>query len=197
MKTIAVVQQKGGVGKTTLVLNLALYFAHEGVDVAVADADSQGSLTAAAELLEGVEVVSVAEALSDGLAERISLTLIDTSPRNDVSLAQILSKADFILIPTRPGFFDIMAMKDTEALLQQAGATGRAGIVLNMVQHRNSLNREMSDMLKRFAIPVLDTQIFQRVAYARSSMTNGVFGSDDQKARQEIEALANEIFEKL
>jgi len=194
MKTIVVAQQKGGVGKTTLALNVALYFARNGANVAIADADAQGSLTASADLLEGLRLVSVQEVFN-GKAEA-DLVVIDTSPRNDADLPKVLALADFVLVPVKPGYLDVLALKDTQAILQQAGIK-KAGIVLNMVQHRNAVTREVQELLQGFSIPLMTTQIFQRVAYTRSTMTNGVFGSDDAKAQAEIENLADEILENL
>lgn len=194
MKTIVVAQQKGGVGKTTLTLNIALYFSQNGASVAIADADSQGSLTASADLLEGLQLVSIKEVLERKVAA--DLIIIDTSPRNDADLPKVLAIADFVLIPVKPGYLDVLALRDTQAILSNVG-NKKAGIVLNMVQHRNAITREVQELLQSFSIPLLKTQIFQRVAYARSTMTNGVFGSDDLKAQAEIENLADEILENL
>ncbi len=194
MKTIVVAQQKGGVGKTTLALNVALYFARNGANVAIADADAQGSLTASADLIDGLQLIALKEVLT-GKASA-DLVVIDTSPRNDADLPKVLALADFVLIPVKPGYLDVLALKDTQAILQQAGIK-KAGIVLNMVQHRNAVTREVQDLLQSFSIPVMSTQIFQRVAYTRSTMTNGVFGSDDVKAQAEIENLSDEILESL
>ena len=194
MKTIVVAQQKGGVGKTTLTLNIALYFSQNGASVAIADADPQGSLTASADLLEGLQLVSIKEVLERKVAA--DLIIIDTSPRNDADLPKVLAIADFVLIPVKPGYLDVLALRDTQAILSNVG-NKKAGIVLNMVQHRNAITREVQELLQSFSIPLLKTQIFQRVAYARSTMTNGVFGSDDLKAQAEIENLADEILENL
>ena len=194
MKTIVVAQQKGGVGKTTLTLNIALYFSQNGASVAIADADPQGSLTASADLLEGLQLVSIKEVLERKVAA--DLIIIDTSPRNDADLPKVLAIADFVLIPVKPGYLDVLALRDTQAILSNVG-NKKAGIVLNMVQHRNAITREVQELLQSFSIPLLKTQIFQRVAYARSTMTNGVFGSDDVKAQAEIENLADEILENL
>ena len=194
MKTIVVAQQKGGVGKTTLTLNIALYFSQNGASVAIADADSQGSLTASADLLEGLQLVSIKEVLERKVAA--DLIIIDTSQRNDADLPKVLAIADFVLIPVKPGYLDVLALRDTQAILSNVG-NKKAGIVLNMVQHRNAITREVQELLQSFSIPLLKTQIFQRVAYARSTMTNGVFGSDDLKAQAEIENLADEILENL
>lgn len=72
----------------------------------------------------------------------------------------------------------------------------RAGIVLDMVQ-RSNLADEVRDILEGYGLPILTATVSQRVSYARSPMTNGVFGSDDEKAKTEIMALAEEITNNL
>ncbi|CAN5321850.1 ParA family partition ATPase [soil metagenome] len=190
MKTITILQQKGGVGKTTLTLNLALFFAKEGAKVAICDADSQGSLTDIADMLEGVDLVSVEQVLAGQVDAQV--LLIDTSPRNDIELPKLLAMTDYALLPVRPGYLDALAMKATATILK-ASSVPKSGIVLNQVQHRNSVTRDVLDMLAKFEIPILMTRVGQRVSYTRSAMTNGVFGSDDEKAQQEISLLAMEI----
>lgn len=201
MKIIAVVSQKGGVGKSTLVLNLALYFGTQGVgvDVADADADAQGSLTAAANLLTGLTFVKPGDVWNRQV-ENLDLIVVDTSPRNDVDLTKILTVADFVLIPVRPGFFDVLAVKDTVALLAQAQVNRpelKAGIVLTMVQQRTAVTREVLSMLETFPVETLPVMIYNRVAYTRSAMTNGILGSNDPKAYEEITDLATAIIDRL
>lgn len=199
MKIIAVVSQKGGVGKSTLTLNLALYMSTQGADVAVCDADAQGSLTAAADLLTGLTFIKPAD-VWDRQVGNLQLVVVDTSPRNDADLAKLLAVADFVLIPVRPGFFDVLAVKDTIALLTAAQAKRpdlKAGIVLTMVQHRTAVTREVRAMLETFPVETLPVLIHHRVAYTRSAMTNGILGSNDPKAYEEITDLATAIIDRL
>ncbi|QJW92482.1 ParA family protein (plasmid) [Spirosoma taeanense] len=198
MKTITILQQKGGVGKTTLALNIALYVAQTGAAVAMCDADAQGSLSAVSGMIEGLEFVRTNEVLARTVDA--DLLVIDTSPRNDAELSRLLSLTDFALIPVKPGFLDVLAMRDTIAILSDVQATRpdlKAGIVLNMVQHRNAINRDADEMLKSFDTELLPVRIGQRVAYARTTLTNGVGNSQDEKAKEEIDQLVTLIFDRL
>ena len=76
-------------------------------------------------------------------------------------------------------------------------STLRAGIVLNMVLPRTSLNEEVREILGDYNIYLHPATISQRVSYTRSPMTNSVFGGDDQRAKEEIIRLANEILNRL
>ena len=198
MKIITVAHQKGGVGKTTLALNLAFSFA-DSARVAVTDTDLQGSINSLGQLLTGIDLVAPDDVLA-GTVTGYDLLVIDTPPYLTNRLPDLFALSDFVLVPTKPGILDTMAVRATVAMLQESikkKPNLKAGIVLNMVMPRTSLTNEVRDVLAEFAIPVLPTMIHQRVSYARSPLTNGVFESDDEKAKDEIQALATDILNQL
>ncbi len=198
MKIITVAHQKGGVGKTTLALNLAFCFA-DSARVAITDTDLQGSINSLGGILSGVDLVSPDDVLA-GTITSYDLLVIDTPPYLTSRLADLFAISDFVLVPTKPGILDTMAVRATVAMLQESmikKASLKAGIVLNMVMPRTSVTAEVREILRGFAIPVLPTQIHQRVSYVRSPTTNGVFESDDEKAKDEIQALATDILTAL
>lgn len=198
MKIITVAHQKGGVGKTTLALNLAFCFA-DSARVAVTDTDLQGSINSLGQLLIGIDLVSPNEVLA-GTVRGYDLLVIDTPPYLTNRLPDLFAISDFVVVPTKPGILDTMAVRATVAMLLESmkkRPTLKAGIVLNMVMPRTSLTSEVREALSEFAIPVLPTMIHQRVSYARSPTTNGVFESDDEKAKDEIQALATDILTQL
>ncbi|MBE7174569.1 MAG: ParA family protein [Williamsia sp.] len=199
-KTISIIQQKGGVGKTTLAVNLAYYFAkQQNLRVAMADADPQGSLTVMKDFLTGIDLISVEAATAERDPDRYDLTFIDTSPRNDVRLAQIIRFSDFILLPVRPGYLDMMSMRDSETIIaNNQKMPYRAAIVFTQVQHRNRVGEEAKELIKeRFSIPAMEPSLGMRVAYQRSFYSEGVYNSDDLKAREEIESVAVELFRMM
>jgi chromosome partitioning protein len=198
MKVITIAHQKGGVGKTTLAINLAYCFA-EGARVAIVDADLQGSVSDLSEFLTGVEVASLDSLLSGQLSD-FDLVVVDTPPYLSNRLAELFELSNYVLVPTKAGILDAMAIRATIKLLRQSMASKpslKAGIVLNMVLPRTSLNEEVKEILLDYSIPLHTSAISQRVSYTRSPMTNSVFGGEDQRAKDEVEALADEILDRL
>ncbi|GAB3225765.1 AAA family ATPase [Spirosoma arcticum] len=198
MKVITVAHQKGGVGKTTLAVNLAYCFAEDS-KVAIVDADLQGSISDLKAFLSGVDIMDL-DSLLSGKLNGYDLIVIDTPPYLSSRLAELFSLSDYVLVPTKAGILDAMAIRATIALLRQSMELKpalRAGIVLNMVMPRTSLNEEVKEILSDYSIPMHLATISQRVSYTRSPMTNSVFGGEDQRAKDEVVNLATEILERL
>jgi chromosome partitioning protein len=198
MKTITVAHQKGGVGKTTLALNLAFCFA-DSARVAITDTDLQGSINSLGSLVSGIDLISPEVVLSGSLTG-YDLLVIDTPPYLTNRLPDLFEVSDFVLVPTKPGFLDAMAVRATVTLLKESMKRKpalKAGIVLNMVMPRTSLTAEVKELLAEYDLPLLPTMIHQRVSYARSPVTNGVFQSDDDKAKSEIQSLVTDILTQL
>ena len=198
MKVITIAHQKGGVGKTTLVINLAYCFA-ENARVAIVDTDLQGSVSDLSEFLTGIDIVSLDRLLSGNLSE-YDLVVIDTPPYLSNRLSELFALSDYVLIPTKAGILDAMAIRATIALLRQSMELKpvlKAGIVLNMVMPRTSLNEEVKEILSGYGVYLHPTTIGQRVSYTRSPMTKGVFGGEDDRAKDEVVELASEILNRI
>ena len=197
-KIITVAHQKGGVGKSTLAMNLAVCF-QDQLSVALVDTDLQGSLLQVKEELPGLAVVGN-DQLQDIKNLNYDLIIVDTPPYLSNKLSELFSLSDFILIPTKAGFFDVMAIRSTIALVKDAQVINpeiKAGIVMNMIKPRSGITREVSNLLEDMATPVLETLIHDRVSIARSSITAGVLQGNDAKAKSEITSLAEEIVNRI
>ncbi|NCD67851.1 ParA family protein [Mucilaginibacter agri] len=197
-KIITVAHQKGGVGKSTLAMNLAVCF-QDQLKVALVDTDLQGSLFQIKEELPNLAVLCNDE-LQEIKQLDYDLIIVDTPPYLSNKLPELFSLSDFILIPTKAGFFDVMAIRSTIALLKDAQVKKpdtRAGIVMNMIKPRSGITKEVSGLLESMETPVLDTMIYDRVSIARSSITAGVLQGNDSKAITEITALAEEIVNRI
>lgn len=198
MLIISVVHQKGGVGKTTLALNLAFCLS-ENLKVGITDTDLQGSISEIEEFIKGIDLVPL-EKVRNKEPLDYDVLVIDTPPYLTNRLQDIFLISDFVLIPTKAGYLDALAVKATIALYKEAEKQKpslKAGIVLNMIMHNTNLNDEIKDILDSYDLPVLTAQISHRVSFARSPMTNGIFNSEDERAKAEIVNLADEILNHL
>jgi chromosome partitioning protein len=197
-KIITIAHQKGGVGKSTLALNLAICF-QDQLNVILVDTDLQGSIVDLKEDLPGVTI------LQEDNFENIQnlkhdLILIDTPPYLSSRLPELFLISDYVLIPTKAGFFDVMAIRSTIALVKEAQLKHKnlkSGVVLNMIKHRSGVTMEIQDLLKNLNVTVLKTIIHDRVSFTRSPITGGVLTGTDVKAKEEITALAEEIVDSI
>ncbi|SEO98868.1 chromosome partitioning protein [Mucilaginibacter gossypiicola] len=197
-KIITLAHQKGGVGKSTLALNLALCFKDQ-LRVALIDSDLQGSIYHLKEDFPELAILAP-EKLAELPDLDYDLIFVDTPPYLSNRLNELFSYSDFILVPTKAGFFDVMAVKSTLALVKFAQAQNqklKAGIVLNMIKPRSGITIEVVSLLSSLGTPLLKTRVFDRVSLARSSMTSGILKSADQKAIEEVTFLAEEIINLL
>ncbi|WP_448698267.1 AAA family ATPase [Mucilaginibacter sp. AW1-3] len=197
-KIITIAHQKGGVGKSTLAMNLALCF-QDQLSVALVDTDLQGSLYHSRDDFSDLAIIG-ADQLIDIQKLAYDLIIIDTPPYLSNRLPELFLRSDFILVPTKAGFFDVMAIRSTIALINEAMANApgiRAGVVLNMVKPRSGITNDVRGLLETLEVPLLKTIIHDRVSIARSSMTLGVLQSGDQKAKDEVTMLAEEIVELI
>lgn len=197
-KIITVAHQKGGVGKSTLAINLALCF-QDQLSVALVDTDLQGSLYHIREDFPGLEIVGH-DKLKDIQSLKHDLVIVDTPPYLSNKLPDLFIHSDFILIPTKAGFFDVMAIRSTLALVNEAQTQQpalKAAIALNMVKPRSGITNEVLGLLESMGTPVLRTMIHDRVSIARSAITSGILQSNDGKAKEEITSLAEEIVDYI
>jgi len=197
-KIITIAHQKGGVGKSTLPINLALAF-RDQLNVALVDTDLQGSLYHIRDEFPDLPVIGL-DKLTDIQQLDFDLVVVDTPPYLSSRLPELFLYSDFILVPTKAGFFDVMAIRSTLALIKEAQHKApriKSGIVLNMIKPRSGITQEVSGLLGNLDTPVLQTKIHDRVSIARSSMTGGVLNGPDARAKTEIMSLTEEIVDQI
>jgi chromosome partitioning protein len=202
---IAVINQKGGAGKTTIALNLAAAMAETGGRVLVIDADPQQTAqdwAAVRETPPPFQVIGLAKPVLHRDLPKIAAdydhVVIDGAPRNyEVARSAILS-ADFVLIPVQPSGADFWASRETVKLVQEAHAfkeTQKSAFVVSRKISRSALGRDISEALAEFDMPILRAGTAQRVAYA-DALTAGSTVIESQPrgaAAEEIRALLAEI----
>ena len=183
MHTIAIINAKGGAGKTTLALHLAVADVQQGRNVAVLDLDPQGTAAGWGERRGSSAPVVLATAPSRLGAERervagagADVVYLDTPPRwvgADTAARVAASAADLMVVPVRPSFVDLEA---TVATLEriQAVTAARVVAVLNGCATRGSDADDAEQALVDRGVEVCPVRIGQRVVFARSLHTGQV-----------------------
>jgi chromosome partitioning protein len=178
VRTVALVAQKGGVGKSTLAVHVAACAARRGQSVALFDLDPQGSAVAWGErrATDDVKVVGArSQELSGLLGEAqeqgADLVVIDTAGRADTVAALVMGRADLVLVPCRPFIADLEASHATAEQVQRAGAGKRAAFVLNGAPSQGSRHVEAERALATL-LPVVPVVLHHLVAFA-DAMNDG------------------------
>ncbi len=205
-RTIAVVSQKGGTGKTTLALNLAAGLALRG-STHLVDADPQRSISQWVAMADvNAHLPSVIQPGDDPLATIEQLTdayryvVVDCPPAiHGDAVVTIMRSVNTVLIPVLPSPIDLWASVEMMRVVNEAKRWNPAlcaSLVLNQVEARNALSRAMSEALSELDIPILNASVQRRAAY-RSAAVEGVsvygLGKRAQTAVTDMEAIIEEI----
>jgi len=203
-KVIAILNQKGGVGKTTLAIHMATAMAHRKRKVLLLDADPQSSALDWAAARDGQPLFPVVGLPKSSihkelptLTEKFDIVVIDGPPRvHEVARSAIMA-SDLVLVPVQPSPYDVWASKEIMDLLNEATVYKpnlKKAFVINRKIVNTAIGRDVAEALSAYPVPVLKTAISQRVAFAESA-TRGltVFELDpDMLAAQEMSQLADE-----
>lgn len=205
MPVIAIVNQKGGTGKTTLSTNLACAFA-ETVRVLLLDADPQGSAQDWADsqrepllnlAVKGAEPGRLIQDVRSHAAD-YGWVIIDGPPGITKTGADAVRAADLVLIPAKASPFDVWAASDiVEAVKARQKTTKgipKAAFVITMTRPRTRLGRQIDDALAEYSLPTLQARTTERVSYPQAAIEGkSVLEGRDQTARNEIIAIRGEI----
>jgi chromosome partitioning protein len=205
---ITVAQQKGGAGKTTLVIQLATALRAMGRKVALVDIDPQASLTGWMRLREhrqreapelrfsmiggwrlGVEL--------DRLKREVELVVVDTPPHTETDAKTAIRSADLVLVPCQPSSLDIWASKAT--LDQAIKERRRVALVLNRVPPRARSVDEARAAIGELGAEALAHQLGNRQAFVSSVAQGlGVVESEPRSsAAEEVRSLAEDVVRRL
>lgn len=193
-KIILVTHQKGGVGKSTLTFNLAQNIANNA-NVAVVDFDLQGSLIQIKELVKRFDIISFTGKIKDITTLDYDFIFIDTPPYLSNQLPKLIELAQLIIVPTKAGILDLLAIKSTIEILQEENKLSQTMVVFNMVKANTTLTLDILIGIEEYNTPIAKTHISDLVAFTRSVLVGGV--SIDKKAQNQIDALTSEVLTKL
>ncbi len=166
MHTVAIISQKGGAGKTTLAVHLAVEAERSGLPTAIIDLDPQASATGwgdsrkqEAPAVVSAQSARLGQVLQTAKQNGAGLAIIDTAPHSESAALAAAREADLILIPCRPAILDLRAISQTVDLARIAGK--HAAIVLNAVPARGPLTNEAIEAVASYGVGVAETCRFR------------------------------------
>lgn len=206
--TIAVLNQKGGAGKTTISTNLAHALQLDNHKVLLVDSDPQGSLRDWNEANDA-ETLSVVgldrETLPKDLpaiSSGYDFVVIDGAPQIAKMSAAAVKAADLVLIPVQPSPYDIWACADLVDIItarqEVTDGSPKAYFIVSRVIKKTKLSGEIKAALEDYNLPILRASTTQRVAYPTTASEGlTVFSEPGSDAAKEIKKIKDEVLEIL
>jgi chromosome partitioning protein len=200
MRTLGVISQKGGAGKTTLATSLAVAAERDGKRVAVFDLDPQASATfwkdtrqsdhPAVASCQSVRLGHMLKAAS----EAADLAIIDAPPFSKDIAYEAAQLSDFILIPTKPAVLDVMSMAKTLELVSHYRKPSAVVLTFCPVQGREVGDMEAS--IRKLGAVICPVRMHHRIAHPRAQQTGltALEFEPDGKAADEIQRLWKYVF---
>jgi chromosome partitioning protein len=201
MQTLAMIAQKGGTGKTTLALSLAVAAEAAGQSVLVIDLDPQASACRWGDrravnipAVMDAQPARLAAALARAAQAGVDLAIVDTPARVEQAAAEAAKVADLVLIPCKPSILDLETLRATVDLVQ-----GRAKrpplVILNAVPAQGTRQEQAVEAITAMGLTVCSAHVGQRVAFeyaAQAGLTVTEY-EPEGRAASDIRHLYNAI----
>jgi chromosome partitioning protein len=201
MKVVGLLSRKGGVGKTTLAVHLAVLAQQAGQRTLLIDLDPQGSAAAwwrardaETPALVETQPAELRAILDAAQADGVDLVIVDTRPSVEADVAHVAALSDLVMIPTRPAIFDLRAILGTLDVVK--GTARRSMLVLNACPPARgageaSIVTDARRALTAFGVPVAAVAITSRAAFIAAPVAGLTVGETEPegKAAKEIRAL--------
>lgn len=209
MQVITIAARKGGVGKTTLATHLSVMAADPKRPVLLFDTDPQRSLAWWWKIRPGetpalieCDARDLPKIIETARKERVAFCIIDTPPHAENSIAEAMRVADLVLVPSRPGPFDLAGVAATLDLAKRVGKDALA--VINHAPPRvgaaePSIVTEARDTLRQLGADVAASVVSQRVALSHAIISGStvVEYEPDGRAAHEMAVLWAELQTRL
>ncbi len=202
---ISLVNQKGGVGKTTIALNLADCLSERGRRVLLVDADPQGSGLQWQSIVDDNAFDMVhrpsASLINKGMARDYDYTIIDAPPAmGDITLA-VLAVSDLAIVPVGPSPLDIWSSKETVSLFAEAKKSNRrfkAKLLICKKIVGTRVGKEVREALETYGMELFESEISQRIAFVEAMISGRsvLEYAPQSEAAREIRRLCQEIVKK-
>lgn len=196
MKTVAILSQKGGTGKTTLATNLCVAAARDGQTPALIDLDPQASATrwgdyrqAKTPAIVATPVSRLTHWLQTAAENGASLVILDTAPNSGPDALDVARAASLVLIPCKPSLLDLDTIENTVKIAALAEVPAR--VVLNCVDARSDLGTQARHVIRQYNVACAPCEIGQRLGFVHAfNHGKGVQECEPRaKSAREITAL--------
>ncbi|MEA0971381.1 ParA family protein [Candidatus Megaera venefica] len=205
MKIIAILNQKGGVGKTTLATNIATKLHLNKSRVLLIDSDPQGSArdwhaAGSSDIaVVGMDRPTLEKDISK-IADKFDWVIVDGAPQLTDMAISAVKCADLIIIPVQPSPYDIWASEDLVDIIkhrqQLTDGNPKSYFCISRKITNTSLSKEIVEALQGYSLPVMKSYTSQRIIYAKSAAEGQtVFDTNNNEEIQEITNVVNEIKE--
>ena len=197
MKTVSVVAQKGGTGKTTLCLAVACAAVRDGLTAAVVDLDPQATAASWGDrrgselpVVLSAQPPRLARVLEAAAGQGVDLAVVDTAPRVEQGAVAAARSADLVLIPCRPAVYDLETVAATVEVIRAVAPGTRFLCVLNGVPPRGPRQPQARRLLADMGVPVCAASLGLRAAVDYAAAAGASAGEYEPRGKAAVEIAA-------